>query len=105
MLNIRFLHSVLLPPLLAACSAQTDVVSQRLNACLLVTEAEVEIAIGTPVTAPEKRSDTQCLYHAKTNPDDTVVVEIDQNTGKEKKGQFVPHDSSIRLCSRNQGCA
>ena len=37
------------------------------------------------MTAPEKRSDTQCLYHAKTNPDDTVVVEIDQNTGKEKK--------------------
>ena len=86
--NIRSLHLVLLSTLLAGCSAQTDVVSQHINACLLVTEAEVEIAIGTAVTAPEKRSDTQCLYHAKANPDDTVVVEIDQNTGKEKKGQF-----------------
>ncbi|MET0514434.1 MAG: hypothetical protein ABW047_03770 [Nitrospiraceae bacterium] len=88
MLNTRSLRSLLLSTLLAGCSAQTDAVSQHINACLLVTEAEVEIAIGTPVTAPEKRSNTQCLYHAKANPDDTVVVEIDQNTGKQKKGQF-----------------
>jgi hypothetical protein len=85
---MRFLHAVILPTLLAACSAQTDVVSQHINACLLVTEAEVEIAIGTAVTAPEKRSDTQCLYHAKVNPDDTVVVEIDRNSAKENKGHF-----------------
>lgn len=71
-----------------ACTAQTDAVSQHINACLLVSEAEVAVAIGAPVSAPEKRSDTQCLYHAKGNTDQTVVVEIDQEPGEEKRAQF-----------------
>ena len=55
MLNIRFLHSILLS-LSVPLAATTDVVSQHINACLLVTEAEVEIAIGTAVTAPEREA-------------------------------------------------
>ena len=54
--NMRSLRSVLLLILLAACSVQTDVVSQHINACLLVTEAEVEIAIGTAVTARKREA-------------------------------------------------
>lgn len=82
--------SPLLPLLAAvlACTAQTDAVSQHINPCLLVTEAEVAMAIGTPVSAPEKRTDTQCLYHAKGSSDETVVLEIDQDPGKDKKELF-----------------
>jgi hypothetical protein len=80
----------LLPLLTAvlACTAQTDAVSQHINPCLLVTEAEVAMAIGTPVSAPEKRTDAQCLYHAKGKTDETVVVEIDQEPGNDKRELF-----------------
>ncbi|MEX5220162.1 MAG: hypothetical protein NW701_20270 [Nitrospira sp.] len=79
---------LLLTTAVAACTAQTDAVSQHINACLLVTEAEVALAIGTPVSAPEKRSDTQCLYHAKRNADETVVVDLDQAPDKDKQSHF-----------------
>jgi hypothetical protein len=87
----RFLFLAAFPPLVAAtlaCTAQTDAVSQHINACLLLTEAEVAIAIGAPVSAPEKRSDTQCLYHAKGNSDETVVIDIDQEPSEEKRERF-----------------
>jgi hypothetical protein len=64
------------------------VVSHQVNVCLLLTEAEVAIAIGAPVSAPEKRSDTQCLYHAKGKSDETVLIEIDQEPSEEKRQQF-----------------
>jgi hypothetical protein len=80
--------SLSLVGVLLGCTAQTDVVSQHVNACLLLTEAEVAIAIGAPVSAPEKRSDTQCLYHAKGKGDETVAIEIDQEPGEEKRQQF-----------------
>lgn len=73
---------------LLGCTAQTEVVSQHVNACLLLTEAEVAIAVGAPVSAPEKRSDTQCLYHAKGKGNETVAIEIDQEPGEEKRQQF-----------------
>ena len=79
---------LLLTTAVVACTAQTDAVSQHINACLLVTEAEVALAIGTPVSAPEKRSDTQCLYHAKRNADETVVVDLDQAPDKDKQSHF-----------------
>jgi hypothetical protein len=86
----RFLSpaALLLVAAVLACTAQTDVVSHHVNACVLLTEAEVAIAIGTPVSAPEKRSDTQCIYHAKGKSDETVVIEIDQEPGEEKRQQF-----------------
>ena len=86
----RFLSPAasLLVAAVLACTAQTDVVSHHVNACLLLTEAEIAIAIGAPVSAPEKRSDTQCLYHAKGKSDETVVVEIDQELSEEKRQQF-----------------
>jgi hypothetical protein len=71
-----------------ACTAQPDAVSQHINPCLLVNEAEVAKAIGAPVSAPEKRSDTQCLYRAKGNTDETVVIDIDQEPGKDRKELF-----------------
>ncbi len=86
--RVLVLPFLLLLTALPACTAQTDAVSQHINACLLVTEAEVALAMGTPVSAPEKRSDTQCLYHAKRNPDEMLAVEIDQAPDKEKKAQF-----------------
>jgi hypothetical protein len=79
---------LLLLTAVGACTAQTDAVSKHINACLLVTEAEVALAIGTPVSAPEKRSDTQCLYHAKRNSDETVIVELDQAPDNDKKAHF-----------------
>lgn len=88
----RFFSLAASLPLIAAaglaCTAQTDVVSKHINACLLLTEAEVAIAIGAPVSAPEKRSDTQCLYHAKGNTDETVLIEVDQEPSEEKRQHF-----------------
>ncbi|HNA47303.1 MAG TPA: hypothetical protein PK312_08970, partial [Nitrospira sp.] len=42
---------------LLGCSQSSDVISNNLNACLIVTEAEVEFAIGTPVTPGLRQND------------------------------------------------
>ena len=44
------------------CSQSSDVLTSNLNACLIVTEADVELAIGTPVTPGLRQNDRQCLY-------------------------------------------
>jgi len=59
-----------------------------LNACLIVTEADVEFAIGTPVTPGLRQNDRQCLYQAKRNPQETVTVELNQGPDGDKKSLF-----------------
>jgi hypothetical protein len=88
MRNRLIILCLLVSAAMAACTARTDAVSPQLNACLLLTEAEVETAIGTPVSAPEKRSEMQCLYHAKRSPDETVVLDINQESGKDRRSLF-----------------
>lgn len=73
---------------LCACTGQTDAVSQHINACLLVTEGEVETALGAPVSAAEKRSDTQCLYRAKHDSEEALAVDINPEPGKDQKTLF-----------------
>ena len=72
------------------CSQSSDVISTNLNACLIVTEAEVEFAIGTPVTPGLRQNDRQCLYQAKRNPQETVMVELNPGSEGDKKSLF--HD-------------
>ncbi len=69
------------------CSQSSDVISTNLNACLIVTEADVERAIGTPV-ATRLQNDRQCLYQAKRNPEETVTVEFDPGQDGNKKSVF-----------------
>lgn len=70
------------------CSQSNEVLSNNLNACLIVTEADVELAIGTPVTPGLRQNDRQCLYQAKRNPQETVTVELDQGPEGDKKTLF-----------------
>lgn len=72
------------------CSQSSDVITTNLNACLIVTEADVELAIGTPVATGVRQNDRQCLYHAKRNPEETVTVELDPGPDGNKKSFF--HD-------------
>ncbi len=72
------------------CSQSSDVLTSNLNACLIVTEAEVELAIGTPVTPGLRQNDRQCLYQAKRNPQETVTVELNPGPDGDKKSLF--HD-------------
>ncbi len=72
------------------CSQSSDVISTNLNACLIVTEADVELAIGTPVATGVRQNDRQCLYQAKRNPQETVTVELDPGPDGNKKSFF--HD-------------
>jgi hypothetical protein len=86
---MRFLVAFI--PLLflaVGCSQSTDLVTKTLNACLVVTEQEIEVAIGTPVTRGERQNGQQCLYHTKRNPDETVLVEVTPGSGGEKKSLF-----------------
>jgi hypothetical protein len=80
----------LIPSIVLAtgCSQSTDLVAKNLNACLVVTEAEIELALGIPVTKGERHNDQQCLYHAKRNADETVLVELTPGSGGEKKSLF-----------------
>ncbi|HNJ20063.1 MAG TPA: hypothetical protein PK589_10440, partial [Nitrospira sp.] len=73
---------------LLGCSQSSDVISNNLNACLIVTEAEVEFAIGTPVTPGLRQNDRQCLYQAKRNPQETVVVELNAGPDGDRKTLF-----------------
>ena len=73
---------------LSACTGQTDAVSHHINACLLLTEAEVETALGTAVSAAEKRSDTQCLYRAKRDAEEALAVDINPEPGRDRKSLF-----------------
>ena len=70
------------------CSQSSDVITSNLNACLIVTEAEVEFAIGTPVTPGLPQNDRQCLYQAKRNPEETVMVELNPGADGDKKSLF-----------------
>ena len=70
------------------CSQSSDVISTRLNACLIVTEADVELAIGTPVATGLQQNDRQCLYEAKRNPEETVTVEFDPGQDGTNKSAF-----------------
>jgi hypothetical protein len=70
------------------CSQSSDVISSNLNACLIVTEADVELAIGTPVISGMRQNDRQCLYQAKRNPEETVTVEFDAGQDGNKKSVF-----------------
>ena len=72
------------------CSKSTDIISSKLNACLIVTEADVELAIGTPVANGIRQSDRQCLYQAKDNPQEIVTVELEAGQDDHKKTLF--HD-------------
>lgn len=80
--------SLLLGGSLLGCSQSSDVLSNNLNACLIVTEADVELAIGTPVTPGLRQNDRQCLYQAKRNPQETVTVELNQGPDGDKKSLF-----------------
>lgn len=75
---------------LLGCSQSSEVISSKLNACLIVTEADVELAIGTPVATGVRQNDRQCLYQAKRNPQETVTVELDPGPDGNKKTLF--HD-------------
>ena len=70
------------------CSQSSEVISSKLNACLIVTEADVELAIGTPVATGVRQNDRQCLYQAKRNPQETVTVELDPGSDGNKKTLF-----------------
>ena len=87
--SIRLAYvSLLLGGSLLGCSQSSDVLSNNLNACLIVTEADVEFAIGTPVTPGLRQNDRQCLYQAKRNPQETVTVELNQGPDGDKKSLF-----------------
>ena len=60
------------------CSQSSDVISTNLNACLIVTEADVELAIGTPVATGRQQNDRQCLYQAKRNGRNQVCIFADE---------------------------
>ena len=72
------------------CSPSSDVISTNLNACLIVTEADVELAIGTPVAPGLQQDDRRCLYQAKRNPKETVTLELNSGPDGDKKSRF--HD-------------
>ncbi len=72
------------------CSPSSDVISTNLNACLIVPEADAELATGTPVDMGTRQNDRQCLYQAKRNPEETVMVELDPGPDGSKKSFF--HD-------------
>ncbi len=72
------------------CSKSSEIISSKLNACLIVTEADVERAIGTPVASGVRPTDRQCLYQAKDNPKEVLTVELDTGQDMHKKTQF--HD-------------
>lgn len=80
--------ALLLWATVVGCSQSNDVISTNLNACLIVTEAEVEFAIGTPVTPGLRQNDRQCLYQAKRNPQETVMVELNSGPDGDKKSLF-----------------
>lgn len=80
---------------LVGCSQSSDGISTNLNACLIVTEAEVELAIGTPVTPGLPQTDRQCLYQAKRNPQETVTVELNPGPDGDKKSLF--HDQRSKV--------
>jgi hypothetical protein len=67
--------------------------SSKLNACLIVTEADVEMAIGTPVATGVRQNDRQCLYQAKRNPQETVTVELDPGLDGNRKTLFADQRS------------
>ncbi|GMV51300.1 MAG: hypothetical protein AMXMBFR67_28430 [Nitrospira sp.] len=70
------------------CSQSSDVLSAKLNACVIVTEADVELAIGTPVTAGKQQNDRQCLYQAKGNPEESVIVDFNPVLDRDGKSAF-----------------
>ncbi len=72
------------------CSQSSDVVSANLNACLIVTEADVARAIGTPVVMGRRQNDRQCLYQTTRNPQETVTVELNPGPDGNPKSRF--HD-------------
>lgn len=76
------------------CSPSNEALSNNLNACLIVTDADVELAIGTPVTQGPRQNDRQCLYQAKRNPQETVVVELDAGPDGDKASLF--HDQRAK---------
>lgn len=76
------------------CSQSSEVISSKLNACLIITEADVELAIGTPVATGVPQTDRQCLYQAKRNPQETVTVELDPGPDGNKKTLF--HDQQSK---------
>lgn len=80
--------ALLIGATLLGCSQSTDAISNNLNACLIVTEAEVEFAIGTPVTPGLRQNDRQCLYQAKRNPQETVMVELNAGPEGDRKSLF-----------------
>ena len=82
------LTALLMAVTLLGCSQSNDVISTTLNACLIVTEAEVEFAIGTPVTPGLPQNDRQCLYQAKRNPQETVMVEVNPGPEGDRKTLF-----------------
>jgi hypothetical protein len=75
---------------IVGCSPSSDVISTNLNACLIVTEADVELAIGTPVTPSLQQDDRRCLYQAKRNPKETLTVELNSGPDGDPKSRF--HD-------------
>jgi hypothetical protein len=76
------------------CSKSSDVLSSKLNACLIVTEADVELAIGTPVATGLPQNDRQCLYQAKRDPQETVTVELTPGAEGGKNALF--HDQRTK---------
>jgi hypothetical protein len=76
------------------CSQSSEVLSTNLNACLIVTEADVELAIGTPVNAGLSQNNRQCLYQAKRNPQETVTVEL--NPGPDGDNRSLFHDQRTK---------
>jgi hypothetical protein len=70
------------------CSKSADFIASKLNACLIVTEADVELAIGAPVASAVRQSDRQCLYHAKSDPQEMVTVELDAGQEDHNKNVF-----------------
>lgn len=90
----RAWYGLMLGATVFGCSQSNEVLSNNLNACLIVTEADVELAIGTPVTPGLRQTDRQCLYQAKRNPQETVMVELDQGPEGDKKSLF--HDQRAK---------
>ena len=87
---MRFTSALMAWAMVLGCSQSSEVITSKLNACLIVTEADVELAIGTPVATGVRQNDRQCLYQAKRNPQETVTVELDPGQGENKKTLF--HD-------------
>ncbi len=86
--SFRVTSCVLLAWGMLGCSQSSDVLTTNLNACLIVSEADVELAIGTPVTTGVRHNDRQCLYQAKRNPQETVTVEFDSGPDGNTKSLF-----------------